>query len=401
MQSFFHIFYVIKAHWKSRHGKVLFVISAGWCFSVGVRVVYPVMLPYIQTAYDLTLSSAGLLLSVLWLAYATGQLPGGLLADQIGERIVLSIGMIIAGGALTVVVLSKWSPILYFGTALFGFSIALLGTVRLSVISGIYPNQRGSAIGVVSAAGDIGNSLLPIIAGLIASSISWRFSFGFAVPVFALVGIGFWFVIPTSAAEKKKINPNSLTKKIRNILLMLQQPKISYGIVIQVIGTSIYQAFTGFYPTYLVEIKGMSVAVASSLFALFFGVGVMIKPLSGAAFDRFGARQSLFILISVSGIGFILLPIVHNIWSLASVTIILGSMLGRSTIALSYLTDALPDHSLNTGLGTVRTTYQSVSAMSPVLFGAAASYGYFNEAFLSLSLISALLLCIIIKMPDL
>lgn len=44
---------------------------------MGVRMIYPVLLPRIRTAYDLDLTTAGFLLTVLFLAYALGQLPGG------------------------------------------------------------------------------------------------------------------------------------------------------------------------------------------------------------------------------------------------------------------------------------------------------------------------------------
>lgn len=45
---------------------VLGAIAAGWFLSLGVRMVYPVLLPHIRTAYGLDLVMAGLLLTVLW-----------------------------------------------------------------------------------------------------------------------------------------------------------------------------------------------------------------------------------------------------------------------------------------------------------------------------------------------
>jgi len=68
--------------WSGGRGKVLTAVAGGWFLSVGVRMIYPVMLPSLRSAYGLNLTTAGLLLTVLFLAYAFGQFPGGVLADR-------------------------------------------------------------------------------------------------------------------------------------------------------------------------------------------------------------------------------------------------------------------------------------------------------------------------------
>jgi len=65
-------------------GDILVAVAAGWFLSIGVRLAYPVLLPYLRESYGLDLTTAGLLLTALWLCYALGQLPGGLLADRFG-----------------------------------------------------------------------------------------------------------------------------------------------------------------------------------------------------------------------------------------------------------------------------------------------------------------------------
>ena len=47
-------------------------------------MVYPALLPYLRTAYGLDLGTTGLLLTILWSAYALGQLLGGLPTDEFG-----------------------------------------------------------------------------------------------------------------------------------------------------------------------------------------------------------------------------------------------------------------------------------------------------------------------------
>jgi hypothetical protein len=62
----------------------LLAVAAGWFLSLGVRMVYPALLPYLRTAYGLDLGTTGLLLTVLWSAHALGQLLGSLPTDEFG-----------------------------------------------------------------------------------------------------------------------------------------------------------------------------------------------------------------------------------------------------------------------------------------------------------------------------
>lgn len=78
-------------------GKILIIVARGWFLSLGVRMMYPVLLPYIRVTYGLSLTAAGLLLSVLWFSYAIGQLPGSVLADRVGE----GTNEIVDGGLVT------------------------------------------------------------------------------------------------------------------------------------------------------------------------------------------------------------------------------------------------------------------------------------------------------------
>ncbi len=51
------------------------------------------LLPFIRNDFALDYTQAGLVVSAFNLAYGIGQLPGGWLADRIGPRILITIGI--------------------------------------------------------------------------------------------------------------------------------------------------------------------------------------------------------------------------------------------------------------------------------------------------------------------
>ncbi|WP_264556639.1 MFS transporter [Halocatena marina] len=382
--------------WGDNREKMLFSVAFGWFLSISLRMVYPALLPYLRTDYNLTLTTAGFLLSVLWVAYACGQLPGGILADWAGERRLLTISSVLAATMLTLVVVSRSTSILFVATALFGIGTALYGVSRFTILEKIYPDRLGTATGITMAAGDLGNSVMPPAAGFIAVVAAWQFGFGFAIPLFLLAAISLWTTLP------KQHSTVSLSGSLGDdsIISTLTRSRILLGLVLLVLWSVVMQAVIGFYPTYLTDEKGLSVQAATILFGFFFALGILMKPAAGRAFDRIGVRIPLLVFMGAAGIALSLLPFVRNVWLLVLITVLASGLLGFETIVISDLTRRLPDGTQGTGLGALRTVYVGVGGLSPILFGAIADQGYFDEAFLgagALAMIVVLVVFILIE----
>lgn len=382
--------------WGGNREKMLFSVAFGWFLSISLRMVYPALLPYLRTDYNLTLTTAGLLLSVLWVAYACGQLPGGILADWAGERLLLTISSVLAATMLTLVVVSESPSILFVATALFGIGTALYGVSRFTILEKIYPDQLGTATGITMAAGDLGNSVMPPAAGFIAVVAAWQFGFGFAIPLFLLAAVGLWATLP------KQNSTVSLSGSLGgdSVVSTLTRSRVLLGLVLLVLWSVVMQAVIGFYPTYLTDEKGLSVQAATVLFGLFFALGILMKPAAGRAFDRIGVRVPLLVFMGAAGIALSLLPFVGSVWLLVLVTVLASGLLGFETIVISDLTRRLPDGTQGTNLGVLRTVYIGVGGLSPILFGAIADQGYFDEAFLgagALAIVAALVVFVLIE----
>jgi len=67
---------VVTDLWRDGRGWVLVVVSAGQFLSIGIRVVFPALLPRTRDEFLLTNTTAGVLVSLLWVSFATAQLPG-------------------------------------------------------------------------------------------------------------------------------------------------------------------------------------------------------------------------------------------------------------------------------------------------------------------------------------
>lgn len=388
----------LDALWAGGKGKMLIVIALGWGVLNGTRMIYPVLLPSLSTDFNLTHTTAGLLVTLIWVGYAIGQVPGGVLADRYGERRLLTASVAIVACALVVVVLAPTAVALFAATGLVGVGLSLYPIARITLLSDLYPDRIGRVLGVTMATGDTGQTLLPLGAGILVV-IAWQVGLVFVVPLLGILAILIPMTLPANTPTDSMAGELSI-KRLKYVLGELRHPTLVFmgGILFLYIG--ILQTFSAFYPTYLTTVKDLSPTVASGLFSLFFAVGIVAKPLAGVAYDTVGIRRSLPIVLSGAIVGFALLPVLEGFWSLTVDTILISTMLGSGAITQSYLSETIPDEIEGTGLGAVRSSASMLGALGPVLFGAIADRGFFDEGYLLLAVLVGVITLLTFRLPN-
>lgn len=229
---------------RNGNGWILVVVSVAWLFGLGIRLVYPALLPYIRAGFEMDLTMAGALLTLLWVGYGTMQFPGGLLADRLGERNVLAGSIFLAMIGTVLVVFAPTIATFFAGTLLVGVGVGLCGTTRVTVLVDVYPRRAGTAIGINQAAGNVGTSVLPVIAGILAVTFSWRWGFGLLVPLFLLTVVGLWITVPqtTSMSSADPLTRASITRAAKSVC----RRSTGYATVSMLLISFVYLAFTGF-----------------------------------------------------------------------------------------------------------------------------------------------------------
>lgn len=398
MDVFVSISRELKELWKGGRGASLVVVALGWSILIGTRMIYPILLPHLRSTFDLTLAVSGLLVTILWFGSAIGQLPGGILADRYSERAVMTVSPILVTLSLVVVIVAPEPIILFVATGLVGLGQSLYPVARITILSHIYPDRLGSALGVTMATGDLGQTVLPPIAGVLAVWFTWQFGFGFMLPLLLIAAVAIWVVVPDDESASSSADTFS-TETFRHVLDAISRKGIVYMAFILFLYLFTWQSFTGLYPTYLVEEKGVSSTMAGLLFSLFFATGVVVKPLAGAAYDRIGMRNSLIIVLIGPFSGLILLPLLDELWQLMIATVLVSTILGSGAITQSFLADSFAEEIRGTGLGLIRTISAMLGALGPVVFGVIADRGFFDEGYVGLAMIIVVVILLTLRAP--
>ncbi|MET1005040.1 MAG: MFS transporter [Propionibacteriaceae bacterium] len=104
--------------------------------------------------------------------------PAGTFVDRVGRRPAMVGGGVLAGLSISVVPFATNIWVLVVALSLFGVASAFLGTAPAAAVGDAAGGRGGTAVAVFSMCGDIGSIVGPLVAGLLADSVSYGVAFG-------------------------------------------------------------------------------------------------------------------------------------------------------------------------------------------------------------------------------
>jgi predicted MFS family arabinose efflux permease len=390
---------VIDLH-KDGQGWILLLISLGWFFSLGIRLTYPVILPQVSAEFEISYETAGTTLSLLWVCYAMLSIPGGALADKLGERLLLVGSLVIISGGVVAVGLAQSFLQFLVATALLGTGCGLFGTTGTTVLTDIYSSHDATAMSISQSSGSVGTVLLPFIAGSIAVATGWRFGLWYVIPGLAIVTAGLWVAVPkttSSQIESREQSVGAIVGQIGSIITKRSVIFVLGGLTC--VGFT-FQGLTGFLPVYLIEVKNFSQEDASLLFGFFFTSMIFSKLASGPLAERYGRRLALTLFLLCSAPGLFILPFVDSTIAIAIAVWITGLVIGYTPVAMVAAIAAFPSDIKGSGFGIVRALFIGLGTLAPPFVGRLADRGAFNLALLYLGLILVVGIGFTLCIPD-
>ncbi|MBW1775812.1 MAG: MFS transporter [Deltaproteobacteria bacterium] len=246
------------------------------------------LLPMIRSDFGLDYAQSGLLISAFSLAYGISQLPAGWLADRIGPRALITIG--ISGVAL-----AGFFVGLTYHYAMMAFLFAMMGVLGGGyhpaapplISASVPPENRGRAMGYHMLAGSTPFFLAPLMAVAIAGVWGWRGAFiTMAVPTI-LFGFLFYVLLgrvsengtPKNITEKPKSDSPSSGRSISSLVPFLVLSSFTHAVTISTIP---------FIPLFIIDQFGAGKETAAAFLSIFYSAGLWASLLGGTLSDRIG-----------------------------------------------------------------------------------------------------------------
>jgi MFS transporter, ACS family, glucarate transporter len=268
----------------------------------------------IAAEFHLTNVELGYIFSSFLVGYALFQTAGGWLADRLGSRLVLSLGVIWWGvfTALTAVVSTKIAAavlVLAGIRFLFGAGEAVIFPASNQFVSRWIPSQeRGIANGIIFAGVGVGSGVTPFLVAYIILHYGWRWSFWISAIIGLLVGIVWYGASRDTPAAHPSVSPSELAHIQAGLTTKASEPvapRLSWSAILSsgnvwaitiayfCFGYVAWIFFAWFF-IYLAKVRGLDLKASASYSTILFLTMAACSPLGGIICDlvtkKFGKR---------------------------------------------------------------------------------------------------------------
>ncbi len=350
---------------------LLHIINDGYISSLSI------LLPFIAVDLNLTYTQSGLLKTASHGAISVTQIPAGLLAERLGDILILGIGTTWFSLSYMGLILAVSYPlalILIFSSGVGGGVYHPVGT---ALVSNVYPPEKaGPAISTLNFFGDVGKVLFPALAGILVVRIGWGAScaglgtIGLAASVlyicFFRADIGVTRKHPAPKMEEQ--NRNSAKWMTFQDWGIAQPTQFTLYSILGLLDNGIRSAVTTFL-AFFIKNRGGAGTVGGLMSLTFFG-GALGKLLCGMPVQKFGIKKIILLTELLMILGCFALPSVPSGWVRLLFLPLFGFMLnGTSSVIYVGTAPTLTPQFRSRGYALHYTLSFIASATAPYLAG--------------------------------
>jgi sugar phosphate permease len=249
-----------------------------------ISVGLPALAPALREHYRLSLGETGVVLGAVGIGMLFTLLPWGLLADRLSERIVIVIGLSVAGLAIVAAGRTHSYGTLVGVLFVAGATGASVNAASGRAVMGWFPErERGLALGVRQTA-------IPIGGAAAAAGLPWLASAGGTRLAFLVLGCGCLGGALVAAAFIRESPSTTPALELEDLTQPMRDPRAW----VLGLGTGLYLtaqiAITGFLVLFLHEHRGVSAHASAALLAGINVLGIGARIISGRWSDHIRAR---------------------------------------------------------------------------------------------------------------
>jgi MFS family permease len=152
--------------------RTLVLISTAHCVSHFHLLVLPMLFPFLRAQLGVGYIELGFAVTVFGVVSALTQVPVGYLADHIGARKVLLMGLVLGGFALIMLGMHLSYAWLVASAALLGFANSVYHPADYAILAAhMDPARMGRAFSIHTFAGFLGGAVAPAIMGVLVATV--------------------------------------------------------------------------------------------------------------------------------------------------------------------------------------------------------------------------------------
>jgi MFS family permease len=349
----------------------------------------PPIMPVLMANLGMSVSGAGLLMSVYAVTGLILALPAGFILQRVGFKVtgLIAGGSIVIGAVIGA--LSSGAGQLLVSRVIEGAGTSFMAVLAPALIAQWFvASRRGTAMGIWSAWVPIGAALTLIVAPPVAQAYGWQAVWWLGA-LYALAVTVLYLVVvrpaplaaaPASEAAAEGVSSSRVLRN-RDIWLLAA----AFGAF-----NAATLASATYLPTFLSTARGIPLSQAALLAAIPTLITIFSAPGGGILSDRIGSRKKPYLVGFVLGALLLPLSVVASGSGLVVVLVASGLALGLIPTAIfSGAVETAGDHRLGgLAMGVIMVGQNGGMLLGPVIFGTLAQSAGWSVAFASLAVMS-------------
>ncbi|WP_135534013.1 MFS transporter [Halostella pelagica] len=356
------------------------------------RVVFAPLVEPLRAAFGFSGGTIGLVVTMAWVGSAVPRMPTGYLLTKVPRHtVVLGSGALLTVAAAVTAVADSFAT-LAAGALLMGLTSGAYFIAANPLVSELFPDRVGRAIGIHGMSSQLAAVSAPLVVGGVLLVTDWRAVFWLIGGVAAATTVVFFLIarraeMPEAGRDDKDF-VGALTR---------QWPIILTGVAIIGATGFVWNGVFNFYVTYLVEVKGLSEAVARNVLTGVFAAGVPAFVLTGRVAERVPYVPLMLTILGGFIASLLALTAVGSLWTVVAVSVILGYVVHSLFPALDiYLLDSLPDENRASAYALYSGTMMLVQATGSAVLGALTDAGFAFDALFRLFSVGLLAILVVL-----
>ena len=362
------------------------------------------VLPLFGQALGASGASLGLIVAASTITGVIFKLPAGALSDLMGRRALLRLGGLFFALPPFLYGLVHTANALLALRFVHGLATAIFGPVASAVLASLSDKNRGTRLGLVSSASQIGGTAAPLVGGFILAWTASYYDVYWASAALGVVALALIWVLPQEVTIGQiaaiEGGPSRWAQFRTGLWEVISSPPVLLTSLMEASQWLGYGAFLAFFPIYGRKV-GLSVVSITIILGVQLVTSLIWRPISGWVSDRIGRKPMIMSGLVLGAVSLVGTVNSQNAFVLGSFSFLLGLSVATVTPSTNALVaDLVKSRSLGSAMGVFGTIWDSGQAAGPIFVGALLGVTTYSLSFITVALIMLVAALVFLGVPD-
>lgn len=331
------------------------------------------IVPLYARSFEISYALVGLVLAAQGTGNLIGDVPAGIILNNIGHKWSMLIGVSAYGlGVLAMSWAQSVPELVIYGLAT-GAGNALWNISRHAYMTDLIPlERRGRITATFGGINRIGSFTGPLLGGIVAANYGLRapFVIFFVVTLFAFV-LSALFVNEATVRNHR----GGVRGHARHLWYIMRTYAALFSTagVAQLLAQMIRTGRNTLIPLFAADVVGLNIEAIGLVITLAAAIDMAMFYPAGVIMDRYGRKYASVPSFFLQGVGMALVPLATGFWGLLAATLVIGfgNGIGSGTM-LTLGSDLAPKDSMGEFLGVWRLIGDVGQTGAPIAVGGVA-----------------------------